>query len=174
MPVTITRAQRDAIYGMVIMHLSAIGDVWLSVKRRDFADAKEMGRKFAEDLRLLEDLGWPEAIERETVTLTMPAGERLLGWVSRRSARRRPCLSAMGRSAVIGAGVPGVAGCRTAGLSAARPIATTGLARRRNGCAPGSSTDSSSTTSTRRAPKPWGPPQSPTRSGARRARWATA
>jgi hypothetical protein len=72
MPVTITRAQRDAIYEMVIMHLSAIGDVWLCVKRRDFADAKEMGGKFAEDLRLLEDLGWPEAIERETVTLTMP------------------------------------------------------------------------------------------------------
>jgi len=45
MPVPITRAQRDAIYEMVIMHLSAIGDVWLSVKRRDFADAKEMGGK---------------------------------------------------------------------------------------------------------------------------------
>jgi hypothetical protein len=75
MPVMITRAQRDAIYQMVITHLTGIGDVWLSVKRRDFADAKEMGRKFAEDLRLLEDLGWPEDIERETVTLTMPPGE---------------------------------------------------------------------------------------------------
>ena len=57
MPVTITRAQRDAIYEMVITHLTAIGDVWLCVKRRDYADAKEMGLKFAEDLRLLEDLG---------------------------------------------------------------------------------------------------------------------
>jgi hypothetical protein len=75
MPVTITRAQRDAIYEMVIMHLSAIGDVWLSVKRRDFPDAKEMGRKFAEDLRLLEDLGWSETIDHETVTLTMAPGE---------------------------------------------------------------------------------------------------
>jgi hypothetical protein len=75
MPVTISRAQRDAIYVMVINHLTAIGDVWLCVKRRDFADAKELGRKFAEDLRVLEDLGWPEAIERETVTLTMPPGE---------------------------------------------------------------------------------------------------
>lgn len=75
MPVTITRAQRDAIYEMVIMQLTAIGDVWLSVKRRDFADAKAMGRKFAEDLRLLEDLGWSETIDHETVTLTMPPGE---------------------------------------------------------------------------------------------------
>jgi hypothetical protein len=42
---------------------------------RDFADAKEMGRKFAEDLRLLDDLGWSETIDDETVTLTMPPGE---------------------------------------------------------------------------------------------------
>jgi hypothetical protein len=63
MPVPITRAQRDAIYEMVIMHLSAIGDVWLSVKRRDFADAKEMGGKVADDLRLLDDLGWSETID---------------------------------------------------------------------------------------------------------------
>ncbi|HEX7298885.1 MAG TPA: hypothetical protein VF257_07740 [Solirubrobacteraceae bacterium] len=75
MPVTISRAQRDAIYEMVITHLTAIGDVWLCVKRRDFASAKEMGRKFAEDLRLLEDLGWSETIDHETVTLTMPLGE---------------------------------------------------------------------------------------------------
>lgn len=75
MPLTITRAQRDAIYEMVIMHLSAISDVWRCVKRRDFAHAKEMGRKFAEDLRLLDDLGWSETIDHETVMLTMPLGE---------------------------------------------------------------------------------------------------
>lgn len=75
MPVTITRAQRDAIYKMVINHLSGIGDVWLGVRRRDFPDAKAMGRKFAEDLRLLADLGWSETIDHETVTLTMPSGE---------------------------------------------------------------------------------------------------
>lgn len=75
MPVTITRAQRDAIYEMVINHLTGIGDVWLGVHRRDFADAKRLGRKFAEDLRLLEDLGWSETIDHETVTLTMPPDE---------------------------------------------------------------------------------------------------
>jgi hypothetical protein len=75
MPVTISRAQRDAIYQMVITHLTGIGDVWLAVHRRDFADAKRLGRKFAEDLRLLEDLGWSETIDQETVTLTMAPGE---------------------------------------------------------------------------------------------------
>lgn len=75
MPVTISRAQRDAIYEMVINHLSGIGDVWLGVHRRDFADAKRLGRKFAEDLRLLEDLGWSESIDHETVTLATPPDE---------------------------------------------------------------------------------------------------
>jgi hypothetical protein len=59
-PLTITRAQRDAIYEIVIPHLTAIGDVWLCVKRREFAEAKRMGRDFAEELRLLEELGWSE------------------------------------------------------------------------------------------------------------------
>jgi hypothetical protein len=75
MPVTITCAQRDAIYEAVITRLTAIGDVWLSIKRREFADAKKMGREFAEDLRLLEDLGWTDTIDGETVALTQPPEE---------------------------------------------------------------------------------------------------
>ena len=34
-----------------------------------------MGREFAEDLRLLEDLGWGETIDHDTVELTVQAGE---------------------------------------------------------------------------------------------------
>jgi len=74
-PLTITRAQRDAIYEMVVTHLTGIGDVWISVDRREFATAKRLGRAFAEDLRLLEDLGWAETIDRETVALTVPPDE---------------------------------------------------------------------------------------------------
>jgi len=88
-PLTITRAQRDAIYEVVISHLTAIGDVWLCVERREFADAKKMGREFAEDLRLLEDLGWSEAIDLETVALTVSPDEltRTLARLHRRAAR---------------------------------------------------------------------------------------
>jgi hypothetical protein len=75
MPVTITRVQRDAIYELVIARLTGVGDVWLSIERREFADAKKMGREFAEDLRLLEDLGWAETIDRDTVSLTQPPEE---------------------------------------------------------------------------------------------------
>jgi hypothetical protein len=74
-PLAITRAQRDAIYEMVISHLTAIGDVWLCVDRRDFATAKRLGREFAEDLRLLEDLGWTETIDCEAVAVTVPPDE---------------------------------------------------------------------------------------------------
>ena len=83
-PLTITRAQRDAIYEIVIPHLTAIGDVWLCVKRREFAEAKKMGREFAEELRLLEDLGWSETIDRDAVTLTR--GVRNLVWRAQRWA----------------------------------------------------------------------------------------
>lgn len=75
MPVTITRAQRDAIYEMVVNHLAGIGDVWISMRGEDLAGAKRLGRAFAQDLRLLEDLGWAETIDRETVVLTGPPGE---------------------------------------------------------------------------------------------------
>jgi hypothetical protein len=74
-PLTITRAQRDAIYELVVTHLTGIGDVWSSVQGGDFASAKRLGRDFAEDLRLLEDLGWAETIDRETVALSLPPDE---------------------------------------------------------------------------------------------------
>jgi hypothetical protein len=44
-PLTITRAQRDAIYELVVTHLTGIGDVWVSVDRRDFAAAKRLGAR---------------------------------------------------------------------------------------------------------------------------------
>jgi len=75
MPVTISRAQRDVIYELVVTHLTGIGDVWLCVERREFAEARTMGSEFAEDLRLLEDLGWDETIDHDTVELTVPAEE---------------------------------------------------------------------------------------------------
>jgi hypothetical protein len=53
-------------------HLTGIGDVWISVDSCDFAAARRLGRAFAEDLRLREDLGWAETIDREAVALTVP------------------------------------------------------------------------------------------------------
>jgi hypothetical protein len=70
---TITRAQRDAIYELVVNHLSAIGDVWGCLDRREFATAKRLGREFAEDLRLLDDLGWSETLDQRPMRLGIAA-----------------------------------------------------------------------------------------------------
>jgi hypothetical protein len=70
-PLIIAREQRDAIYELVMDHLTGIGDVWTCVERREYATASRLGREFYEDLRLLEDLGWAETIDDETVALTL-------------------------------------------------------------------------------------------------------
>ena len=75
MSLTITREQRGAIYEVVMNHLSGIEGVWMAVEQRDFATAKRLGRLFAEDLRLLEDLGWSDRIDGEAVELTSPPVE---------------------------------------------------------------------------------------------------
>lgn len=73
---TITGEQRDAIYELVRDHLSGLDDVWRALRcQRDFATAERLGREFRRELRLLDDLGWPEEDERELVDLTMPAQE---------------------------------------------------------------------------------------------------
>jgi hypothetical protein len=82
MCLTISREQRDAIYELVVNHLSAIGDVWIELEKRDFATAKRQAREFVEDLHLMSDLGWDEAIDAEEVTLTVPRAE-LVGTLAR-------------------------------------------------------------------------------------------
>ena len=57
MPLIIAREQRDAIYELVMDHLTGIGDVWTCVERREYATARRLGREFYEDLRLLEVKG---------------------------------------------------------------------------------------------------------------------
>lgn len=75
MPLTISREQRDAIYQLVLDHLTGIGDVWIELEKHDFATAKRLAREFVEDLHLLNDLGWDETIDAERVTLTVPPRE---------------------------------------------------------------------------------------------------
>ncbi|MBA3261548.1 MAG: hypothetical protein H0T69_03560 [Thermoleophilaceae bacterium] len=57
MPLTISREQRDAIYELVVTHLTGIGDVWIELDNHDFPTAKRLAREFVEDLHLLNDLG---------------------------------------------------------------------------------------------------------------------
>lgn len=69
---TIDRERRDALYELVLDHLSGIGDFWIAIEEKDFAKAERLGIEFGEDFRLLEDIGWAPEHGGATVALTMP------------------------------------------------------------------------------------------------------
>ncbi|MBW8060769.1 MAG: hypothetical protein FVQ78_10760 [Solirubrobacterales bacterium] len=71
---TIDRDQREGLYELVRNHLGSIEDFFVALERtKDFAKAERLGLEFAEDFRLLQDIGWGEEDERETFELTIPA-----------------------------------------------------------------------------------------------------
>lgn len=73
---TISGERRDALYQLVRDHLGGLNDVWIAMEQnKDFAAAERLGREFAQDFRLLEDLGWAEDDARGAVELTMPTAE---------------------------------------------------------------------------------------------------
>jgi hypothetical protein len=79
---TISPAQRLAVYEQVRLHLSTVSDLWLALERNhDYETAKRLGREFSEDSRLLDDLGWNPEDVRPEFELTMPDADlmRVLG-----------------------------------------------------------------------------------------------
>lgn len=69
---TIDSDQRDGLYELVRNHLGSIEDFWVALERtKDFTKAEELGLEFAEDFRLLQDIGWGEVDAREAFDLTM-------------------------------------------------------------------------------------------------------
>jgi hypothetical protein len=68
----IIASQRDALYEQVRTHLGALNDVWIAMEcNKDFDTAERLAIEFAEDFRLMEDLGWNPKDERDRVELTM-------------------------------------------------------------------------------------------------------
>jgi hypothetical protein len=69
--ITISRRQREPIYGQLRRHLVTIDDV------RVFADddpeeAARLALDYADDFRLFEDVGWDRDDPRDSIRLTMP------------------------------------------------------------------------------------------------------
>lgn len=74
--IMIDRDQRDGIYELVRNHISSIEDLWIALERTgDYLTAERLGEEFAEDFRLLEDIGWRPVEDREAIELTMPGEE---------------------------------------------------------------------------------------------------
>ncbi|MGB7685834.1 MAG: hypothetical protein WBL45_08650 [Solirubrobacterales bacterium] len=76
MLIKITARQVEALNNQALDHLSGLNDLLLALHAGDHQKAAELGRAFADDLRLLLDvLGWPDRVglsAEDVVELTMP------------------------------------------------------------------------------------------------------
>jgi hypothetical protein len=70
----ITGTKRAAVHELLVEHLGGLGDIRIAMDDGDFETARRLARRFAEDFRLLDDIGWGSD-ERIAVSLTIPPGE---------------------------------------------------------------------------------------------------
>lgn len=86
--IKLNRQQRDAIYGEVVLDLSGTGDIRVNLDSGDYEAAREHRRRYEEDMRLLDDLGWePEQDESEfEITMDYEDLARVLRRLNRSAA----------------------------------------------------------------------------------------
>jgi hypothetical protein len=73
MGLTVTAAQRDALYDQILDRLSGIGDIEMAIQAENYGDAERIGREYSDDLRLLlDDLGVGEGDGRPLELTTSP------------------------------------------------------------------------------------------------------
>jgi hypothetical protein len=73
MSLTITAAQRDALYDQILDRLSGIGDIGIAIAAEDYDAAERIGRDYCEDLRLLlDDLGIGDGDGKPVALVTPP------------------------------------------------------------------------------------------------------
>jgi hypothetical protein len=74
MGLSITAAQRDALYDQILDRLSGIGDIEMAIRAHHYDDAERIGREYSDDLRLLlDDLGIGEQASAPVELNTPPA-----------------------------------------------------------------------------------------------------
>jgi hypothetical protein len=71
MALTITKAQRDALYDQILDRLSGIGDIEVAIQAKNFGTAERLTGEYSDDLRLLADLGFGDG-NGESVDLNAP------------------------------------------------------------------------------------------------------
>ncbi|MGC1166616.1 MAG: hypothetical protein WA862_10955 [Solirubrobacterales bacterium] len=76
--ITISSDQRDGLYELVRNHLGSAGDlVDLLEQQKDWVKAEQLGLELAEDIRLMQDLGWNEDEGGDGIELTMPTHDQM-------------------------------------------------------------------------------------------------
>lgn len=78
-PVTISAAQRNALYRLILIDLSGFIDLQTAFdgEKADLETCYRLGRRVTDGLRLIQDggLGWGNETPGELVELTLPAEE---------------------------------------------------------------------------------------------------
>ncbi len=73
MSLTISAAQRDALYDQILDRLSGIGDIEIAIGAEQYDRAERIGREYSDDLRLLlDDLGIGKGDGRPLALVTPP------------------------------------------------------------------------------------------------------
>lgn len=69
--IKLNRQQREALYGELVTDLSGTGDIQINLDSEDYEGAQRLRRRYEEDMRLLDDLGWEPNQERDEFEITM-------------------------------------------------------------------------------------------------------
>jgi hypothetical protein len=59
MGLSVTAAQRDALYDQILDRLSGIGDIEVAIQTENYDDAERIGREYSDDLGIGEGAGGP-------------------------------------------------------------------------------------------------------------------
>jgi hypothetical protein len=69
--------QRESLYNLVLTDLSGIGDVTLCLDAGRINEGRTLGRQFAQDVALLEQISWELDPELESYEVNLPDAEAL-------------------------------------------------------------------------------------------------
>jgi hypothetical protein len=75
MAVVLDRAQRDAVWRFVVADLPDVGDLGRELNHGDVEAARRLRRRFDEDVRLLDLLGWSKDGDRQSYEIAIPTAQ---------------------------------------------------------------------------------------------------
>jgi hypothetical protein len=73
--IKLNREQRDAIYGELVLDLNGTGDIRINLDGEDYDAAQRLRRRYEDDMRLLDDLGWEPEQDGDEFEVTMDRDE---------------------------------------------------------------------------------------------------
>jgi hypothetical protein len=75
MAIVLDHSQRDGVYEFVLHDLSQLGELAAVLGRGEVDRARGLRRRFEEDLRLLDQIGWERADDRGEYAIRLGADE---------------------------------------------------------------------------------------------------